>query len=115
MRLMDQRDGAIGGSATGEAFYNFGAIGPVLFFASVGILLGWLQQTRASPYSAAVLGVVMLTLYFNIRSDWLAVPAQIGQGLLLVAFCYLVDLFVVPSLFHASANQSGEPQGLSQQ
>jgi hypothetical protein len=99
IRLMDEREGAIGGSATGEAFYNFGAFGPVLYFGTMGILFGWLQRIPASPYSAAAMGVVILMLCFNIRSDWLAVPAQIGQGLLLVAVCYLVDVFVVPSLF----------------
>jgi len=113
IRLMDEREGAIGGSATGEAFYNFGALGPVLYFGSLGILFGWLQRTPASPYSAAVMGVILLVLCFNIRSDWLAVPAQIGQGLLLVACCYLVDLFAVPSLFNTSTKQSHEPPALS--
>jgi hypothetical protein len=113
IRLMDEREGAIGGSATGEAFYNFGALGPVLYFGSLGILFGWLQRTPASPYSAAVMGVILLVLCFNIRSDWLAVPAQIGQGLLLVACCYLVDLFAVRSLFNTSTKQGHEPHGLS--
>jgi hypothetical protein len=113
IRLMDEREGAIGGSATGEAFYNFGVIGPLLYFGTLGILFGWLQRIPASPYGAAAMGVVILMLYFNVRGDWLAVPAQIGQGLLLVAFCYFVDVFVVPSLFNGSPKQRHEPHGLS--
>jgi hypothetical protein len=89
LRLMDEREGAIGGSATGEAYYNFGPAGPALYFAAVGLLFGWLHRRHAhTPYGAAALGVVMLAFFFNIRSDWLAVPSQLGQGLALIALCY---------------------------
>lgn len=92
LREMDERQGAVGGSATGEAYYNFGLLGPALFFGLVGTLFGWLEwRVRRTPYTIATFGVLVLGLCFNIRSDWLAVPASIGQGLALVAACRVVS------------------------
>jgi hypothetical protein len=84
-------EGAIGLSATGEAYYNFGVPGPFLYFAFVGVIIGWLDRRASkSPYHAAALGIVAAVMYFNIRSHWLFVPAQVTLGLGAVAFCYLV-------------------------
>lgn len=95
LRQMDDRQGAVGGSATGEAYYNFGLLGPVLFFGAIGALFGWFEwHSRRTPYTIAAFAVVVLGLCFNIRSDWLAVPASIGQGLVFVAGCrVLTHLF----------------------
>jgi hypothetical protein len=94
-RLMVQREGALGGSATGEAYYNFGIIGPFLYFAFVGALFGWLERycTKTSAGCVA-LGIVMFVFYFNIRGNWLAVPATIAEGLALLAGCLMVGRVV---------------------
>jgi hypothetical protein len=95
LRLMDGREGAVGGSATGEAYYNFGVVGPFIYFAGLGLVLGWLERSAGrSAYGCAILGSILLPLCFNIRGDWLALPAQIGQALALVVFCYIVDRLV---------------------
>jgi hypothetical protein len=87
-----EQEGAVGLSATGEAYYNFGPAGPFLYFAFVGALFGWLER-RASrtPYHCAALGIAMGIFYVNIRSHWLSVPAQAAIALTVVAFCYLVS------------------------
>jgi hypothetical protein len=91
IRLMDSREGAVGASATGEAYYNFGAAGPFIFFGCVGLLFGFLERTGGrTPYACAVLGMVMFLFYFNIRGDWLALPAQFGQFLALLGACHLL-------------------------
>jgi oligosaccharide repeat unit polymerase len=94
LRLMVERESAVGGSAVGEAYYNFGSFGPVIYFLAIGVLFGLMQRFHASPYGSAMLGMLIMPLYFNIRSDWLSVPAQIGQGLALVAFCYVLARIV---------------------
>jgi O-antigen polysaccharide polymerase Wzy len=95
IRLMDTREGAVGASATGEAYYNFGAVGPFIFYMCVGVLFGWLERRGGrSPWGCAVLGMVMFLFYFNIRGDWLAVPAQLGQFLVLLGVCHFLGRFV---------------------
>jgi hypothetical protein len=95
VRLMDSREGAVGASATGEAYYNFGPAGPFIFFACVGMLFGWLERKGVrTPYGCAVLGIVMFLFYFNIRGDWLAIPAQLGQYLALLGVCHLLGRLV---------------------
>jgi hypothetical protein len=98
LRQMDERQGAVGGSAAGEAYYNFGMLGPLLYFGAVGALFGWLEwRVRRTPYTIASFAVVMLGLCFNIRSDWLAVPASIGEGLALVAACRVLAYLFRPA------------------
>lgn len=91
VRLMDSREGPVGASATGEAYYNFGAAGPFIFYTCVGMLFGWLERSGArTSYGCAALGMVMFLFYFNIRGDWLAIPAQLGQSLMLLGFCHFL-------------------------
>jgi hypothetical protein len=88
-RLM-AREGSVGTSATGEAYFNFGAVGPFLFYGIVGALFGWLERRAGgSPYRRAQLGVAILLLYFNIRGEWLAIPAQATFALLVLGGCYV--------------------------
>jgi hypothetical protein len=42
-RLVPLYEGAAGTSALGEAYYNFGVVGPFIYFAWVGALFGWLS------------------------------------------------------------------------
>jgi hypothetical protein len=94
LRMMVERESAVGGSATGEAYYNFGPIGPVLYFAGISLLVGLLTRLNRSAYGSAMLGAAILPLYFNIRSDWLSVPATISQGMAAIALCYLLGRLV---------------------
>jgi hypothetical protein len=78
----------VGTAASGEAYYNFGPIGPFLFFGVVGLLFGWLERrSGAGPFRLAVLGIVMFAFYWNIRGEWIQLPAQIAASLLIVAAC----------------------------
>jgi hypothetical protein len=96
-RQMDSREGAVGASATGEAYYNFGPAGPFIFYACVGMLFGWLERRgERTSYGCAVLGMVMFLFNFNIRGSWLAIPAQLGQFLMLLGLCYLLRRLVRP-------------------
>lgn len=95
-RLMPAREGPFGGSSTGEAYYNFGASGPLIFGFFMGLLFGWLERRWAStPKGAAVLGAIMLVLFFHIRGGWLAVPLLIAEGLAMVAACSLLGRLVL--------------------
>jgi O-antigen polysaccharide polymerase Wzy len=96
MRLMDEREGPFGGSATGEAYYNFGPLGPFVVLAFVGALFGWLENVALRSASGCViLGVVMFVFFFHIRGDWLPIPASIGQGLIILAGCQFLGHFVL--------------------
>jgi hypothetical protein len=94
IRMMVERESAVGGSATGEAYYNFGTIGPVIYFTGISLLFGLLTRLGPSAYNSAMLGAAILPLYFNIRSDWLSVPATIGQGMVAIALCYFLGRLV---------------------
>jgi len=85
-RLVSRYEGAVGTSATGEAYYNFGAIGPFIYFGAVGALFGWLERRRRlSPERAAILGAMMIVFYFNIRAEWINVPVRIAGVLAMIA------------------------------
>ena len=95
-RLMAEREGPFGASATGEAYYNFGAVGPFLVLTVLGALFGWLERAAPTSVSGRVsMGAVMFALFFHIRGDWLAVPATIGEGLALMVCCQMVGRFVL--------------------
>lgn len=90
-REIGSREGSVGSSATGEAYYNFGPFGPFIFFGCLGALFGWLESRAGrGPYQAAILGVVMIVLYFEIRSEWLPVPGQIGFCLGMLWSCQML-------------------------
>jgi hypothetical protein len=90
-RKMGQ-EGTVGLSATGEAYYNLGSLGPFIYFAFVGLLFGWLERRAwKTPYACALLGIAMSTFYFNIRGHWLSVPGPLALAVGLVAFCFLIS------------------------
>jgi hypothetical protein len=94
-RLVPLYEGAVGTSALGEAYYNFGVVGPFIYFAWVGALFGWLERRAVgSPYYSALLGIMMSIFYFNIRGHWVAVPAQIAGGLAALAASMIVGRFL---------------------
>jgi O-antigen polysaccharide polymerase Wzy len=90
-RLM-VREGPIGLSATGEAYFNFGSVGPFIYFGFVGLLFGWLdRRATRSPYDCAALGAVMFLFFFNLRSEWYAIPAALAESFALMACCWVFD------------------------
>jgi hypothetical protein len=87
-RDMGDREGSIGASSTGEAYYNFGAIGPLIFYALIGALFGWLDRGAAqSAYGGALLGIAMALFFFNIRDQWLPIPGRAAVALGVLAAC----------------------------
>jgi hypothetical protein len=95
--LMDEREGAVGGSVTGEAYYNFGPIGPFVVLTFVGVLFGWSETLAMRSVAGCVtLGIVMSPFLLHIRGGWLPVPATIAEGLILLACCQFVGQFVLP-------------------
>lgn len=85
-RHMTIREGSVGTSATGEAYFNFGPLGPFVYFGFVGLLFGWLHRRGSTTaYRCGLLGVVLLLFYWNIRGQWLTIPAQFAAGLALLA------------------------------
>jgi hypothetical protein len=113
-RLLPIYEGAVGESSTGEAYYNFGAVGPWIYFGCVGALFGWLERRAvASPYSCALLGIVMNIFYFNIRGHWIAVPAQLAGGLAALAACKCLGWFVrLPSTAALCVREASSTRGL---
>jgi len=88
------REGPVGESSTGEAYYNFGPVGPFIYFACVGALFGWLERrAAATPYHCALLGIVMNLFYFNIRGYWVNIPAQFAICVALLGVCYVLGRF----------------------
>ncbi len=84
-------EGAVGLSATGEAYYNFSVAGPFIFYALVGALFAALErQAHRTPHRAVLLAIVMLVMLFNIRGEWLPVPARLGLGAGLLWTCHLL-------------------------
>ena len=91
-RDISVREGPVGASSTGEAYYNFGPLGPLLFFGCVGALFSALERRAAgSGYRTALLGVILFPFFWNIRGQWIPVPAQVAAGLLLLGVCYALD------------------------
>jgi hypothetical protein len=89
---MVEREGAVGTSTVGEAYYNFGVPGPVIYFTAIGLLLGWLDRRAAgSHFGLASMGWIIMVIYWSIRGQFLAVPAQITAGLLLILMCKLLS------------------------
>jgi hypothetical protein len=106
-RLLPLHEGAVGESSIGEAYYNFGAIGPLIYFGCVGALFGWLERrAAASLYYCALLGIAINIFYFNIRGHWIAVPAQVAGGVAALVACKAVNLFVLPA--STAASPAGE-------
>ena len=82
--VVARRVGQIGFSVVAEAYRNFGQAGVIVVMALIGALLAWMESWPATPTRAAVLGLVMVELLFQVRNDFIAVPMQVGMGVALV-------------------------------
>ena len=88
--LTYHREGSVGTSAVGEAYYNFGILGPIIYFGILGRLFGWADRRAPdSPYRLAILCVLMTQFYWNIRGSFLSIPLQTTVGLLIIGLCSL--------------------------
>jgi oligosaccharide repeat unit polymerase len=98
--MMYRREGAVGTSTVGEAYYNFGIFGPLIYFTAIGMLLQWLvDRVRISNYGLAALGCVVLPIYWSIRSQFLMVPLHIFVAFLLLGICRLFHKRRASSIF----------------
>jgi hypothetical protein len=84
------RVGQIGGSPVAESFYNFGAVGVLLFMACCGAVLGWLEGRVRTPWADAALGVVLLPLLMQVRNSFAPVPVQLALGLMFVGGAHVI-------------------------
>ncbi len=87
-RLFNQevltRVGPIGGSPIAEGYHNFGLAGVVGVMMVIGIVIGFLSRRTSTLYSDAVLGVVLVPLFTDIRNSSAVVIPQVALGLALV-------------------------------
>jgi oligosaccharide repeat unit polymerase len=79
---VNQLYGSIGYSTVAEAYVNFGVLGITLFAFAWGSLLGWLAGWASTPYRLAILSVLLIPMFVNVRNSFIYVPAWIFLGLL---------------------------------
>ncbi len=83
------REGGLGEASMGEAYYNFGPVGPFIYLGCVGALFGWFERRRImTPYRFALLGAVMLLFYWDIRGGWIQLPARMAFAVVVLAVCH---------------------------
>lgn len=74
--------GGLGYSVVAEAYVNGGLLGVVLFAFIWGAGIGWLSGRATTPYRLAILAVVLIPMFVNVRNSFVFVPAWITYGLL---------------------------------
>lgn len=88
-RLFNQeiisRAGPIGGSPIAEGYHNFGLIGVVVIMLAIGVVIALLARRPVGLYSDALLGVVLVPVFVEIRNSFAVVIPQIALGLTLLA------------------------------
>jgi hypothetical protein len=87
-RLFNQeiltRAGPIGGSPIAEGFHNFGLIGVVAVMMVIGVVIGLLARRPVGLYPDALLGMVLVPLFVEIRNSFAVVIPQVALGLALL-------------------------------
>jgi hypothetical protein len=74
--------GGLGYSVVAEAYVNGGLLGVALFGFIWGASIGWLSGRATTPYQLAILAVVLIPMFVNVRNSFVFVPAWITYGLL---------------------------------
>jgi hypothetical protein len=82
------RVGPIGGSPIAESYHNFGTPGVILFMATIGLVLAWLDRAPRTPRCDARLGLVLLPLLLQVRNSFAPLPLQLALGLLTLWVIY---------------------------
>jgi oligosaccharide repeat unit polymerase len=87
---VNQLYGSIGFSTAAEAYVNFGILGIILFAFGWGAILGWLTGWATTPYRLALLAVLLIPMFINVRNSFIYVPTWIVLGLLPLTVAYLL-------------------------
>lgn len=80
----------LGGSSIGESYYNFGLLGPLLYFFPLGLLIGILDIRAASPKTTAVLSIALFLGIVNGRGYFTGIPAYVLYAMV----CWALQEFV---------------------
>lgn len=80
----------LGGSSIGESYYNFGLLGPLLYFLPLGLLIGILDMRAASPKTVAVLSIALFLGIVNGRGYFTGIPAYVLYAMV----CWALQEFV---------------------
>lgn len=92
--LIDARAGAIGGSAVGEAFHNFGIPGAVLVMAATGAIFAYFSAHGGrSPWHLAVYAAIAAPLFYQVRNSFVPVIPMTLMCLVAVAVMYALTKF----------------------
>jgi hypothetical protein len=76
------------------------------------MLFGWIERRATRErYACAWLGIAMILFYFNIRGEWLSLPAQAGIALALLGCCRVAgrSLIDAPRTLRWARSASVEP------
>ena len=105
-RLFNQeimsRAGPIGGSPIAEGYHNFGPVGVVVVMMAIGIVIGLLARRPVGLYADALLGMVLVPLFVEIRNSFAVVIPQVALGLAL-----LLAIRVLAGLLSSSDSPNG--------
>nr|WP_272955426.1 O-antigen polysaccharide polymerase Wzy [Pedococcus badiiscoriae] len=88
--VMQAREGAVGGSPVAEANHAMGMPGVLLVMFVIGVVLG--LATRFEKQQIALLPVIALPLFINVRNSFAPVPVQMLLGLLGVWIVMKTDM-----------------------
>jgi hypothetical protein len=118
LRLFNQeiysRVGPIGGSPVAEGYHNFGPAGVVGVMFAIGLVVALLARRPTAFYSDALLGVVLVPLFVEIRNSFAVVIPQIGLGLaLLLAIRLLAGLVATSASSTSSASATSSTSASS--
>lgn len=90
--LIQTQAGAIGGSAVGEAFHNFGLIGAVLIMMALGTTFAYFSvKGGSSPWRLAVYAAIAAPLFYQARNSFVPVIPLTLTFLTVVAIMYGVS------------------------
>ena len=107
--LVQRRVGPIGFSPVAEAYYNFGSGGVAIVMLLTGLLLGWMDTWSSTRIRQAAIGLILVPLFIQIRNDFVAVPFQIGTGLVILYGTVLAAKTLKSKHSYESHRISGTP------
>lgn len=104
--------GGVGFSFIGEAYLNFGTIGPVVVGYIVGLILGWWYrntgENRNSSFHIALYGGSLGLMFIIARSDTVSILKEFLFGLFLPLAIMRIFLRLIYSLI--KVNKGGKPR-----
>jgi hypothetical protein len=76
--------GGLGYSVAAEAYVNGGLLGVALFAFIWAAGIGWLSGKAKTPYWLAILSIILIPMFINVRNSFIYVPAWFFLGLFAV-------------------------------